>query len=53
LNTGLKQEIIKKAGSWYQYQDKKLGQGMEGSKKFLKENSGVVKQIKKAIIEQA
>ncbi|MBZ9577424.1 recombinase RecA [Patescibacteria group bacterium] len=52
LNTGLKQEIVKKAGSWYQYEDTKLGQGMEGAKAFLKANPEITKKIKKAIVEQ-
>jgi len=50
LNSGLKLGIIKKAGSWLQYENTKLGQGMEASKKFLKENPEVVKKIKKAIL---
>ncbi len=53
LNIGLRQGIVKKAGSWFQYEDKKLGQGMEGAKEFLKGNPEIVKQIKKAITEQA
>lgn len=53
LNVGLKQDIIKKSGSWYQYDNQKLGQGMEGAKAFLKENPQVIKKLKKAIIEQA
>jgi len=53
LNTGLNQGIVKKAGSWFQYENTKLGQGMEGAKKFLKENPEIVKQIKKTITKQA
>ena len=53
LNMGLKLEIIKKAGSWLQYENTKLGQGVEGAKQFLKENPEVAKKIKKAISEQA
>jgi recombination protein RecA len=53
LNVGLKQGIIKKAGSWYQYENKKLGQGMEGAKAFLGENPEIMKKIKKAIVEEA
>lgn len=52
LNTGLKQGIVKKAGSWFQYENTRLGQGMEGAKNFLRENPEVVKKIKKAIVEQ-
>jgi recombination protein RecA len=52
LNVGIKQGVIKKAGSWYQYGENKLGQGMEGAKTFLKENPKLIKEIKKAIMEQ-
>ena len=50
LNTGLKQGIIKKAGSWLQFENAKLGQGMEGAKTFLKENPGTLKKIKEAVL---
>jgi recombination protein RecA len=51
LNTGLEYEIIKKSGSWLQFGETKLGQGMEASKTFLKENPEVAKKIKEAILE--
>lgn len=53
VNFGLRQGIVKKAGSWLQYENMKLGQGTEGARKFLKENPAVAKKIRKAIIEQA
>lgn len=53
LNTGIKKGVVLKSGSWFQYQDKKLGQGLEGAKAFFKENPAIIKEIKKAIIEQA
>ncbi len=46
LNTGIKLEIIKRAGSWLQFEDTKLGQGVEGSKEFLKQNPEITKKIK-------
>ncbi len=49
LNTGLKQGIIKKAGSWFQYENTKLGQGMEGARTFLKENPKIAKKIKEGL----
>lgn len=52
INTGLKLEIIKKAGSWLQFENTKLGQGMEASRTFLKENPELTEKIKKAILEQ-
>lgn len=51
LNAGVKHEVIKKAGSWFQYQDIKLGQGGQTSKEFLRENPDVVKKIVKEIKE--
>lgn len=53
LNVGLRNEVIKKSGSWYQYGEHRLGQGMEGAKTFLKENPKLMKEIKKAVMEQA
>jgi len=50
INTGLKLEIIKKAGSWLQFENSKLGQGMEASKTFLKENPEIADKIKKALL---
>ncbi len=50
LNTGLKRGIIKKAGSWLQFENAKLGQGIEGAKTFLKENPETLKKIKEAVL---
>lgn len=50
LNIGLKQGIIKKAGSWLQYENTKLGQGIEASKNFLKENPEIAETIQKALL---
>jgi recombination protein RecA len=49
INTGLKLEIIKKSGSWFQFENIKLGQGLEASKTFLKENPEIERKIKKAL----
>ena len=51
LNVGIKDGVIKKSGSWFQYEEVKLGQGMEGAKRFLKENPSVVKRIVKNITQ--
>ncbi len=50
INAGLNLGVIKKAGTWLQFENTKLGQGMETSKNFLKENPEVIKKIKKAIL---
>jgi len=53
INTGLSYGVIKKSGSWFQYENKKLGQGMEGTKTFLRENPEIAKEIKEAILKQS
>jgi len=49
LNTGLKYGVLTRTGSWFNYGDMKLGQGMEASKQFLKESPKVVKEIDKIV----
>ncbi len=49
LNAGLKEEVIKKLGNTYSFEDIKLGVGVEAVKIFLKENPKVAAQIKKAV----
>ncbi len=46
IGLGVKEGIIKKAGSWLQFEDVKLGQGTEGAKEFLKSDPVVLKKIK-------
>jgi recombination protein RecA len=53
INCALKLEIIKKVGSWLQFENTKLGQGIEQSKKFLKENPDFSEKIKKAVFEKS
>jgi len=56
LLAGLKEGIIKQSGSWYKFDNKKLGQGTKAAKDFLKENSKVMKEIRdkirKSILEK-
>ncbi|MBZ1345045.1 MAG: recombinase RecA [Candidatus Nealsonbacteria bacterium] len=49
INTGLKYGVIKKSGSWLQYENTKLGQGMEASRTFLRENPETLEKIREAI----
>ncbi|OGZ34944.1 MAG: recombinase RecA [Candidatus Portnoybacteria bacterium RIFCSPLOWO2_01_FULL_43_11] len=57
LNTGVKYGILNKGGAWFNYENQKLGQGMEASKVYLKENpkvaAEIANKIKKAAQEQA
>ncbi|NMS88667.1 recombinase RecA [Clostridioides difficile] len=38
-------DIVKKSGSWYSYNDTKLGQGRENVKKFLEDNLDLTNEI--------
>ena len=45
LDTGVKFEVIKKAGNSYSYGKEKLGVGREKAKAFLKEHPKVMDKI--------
>ena len=49
LDAGVATDIINKSGSWYSYEEHRLGQGRENSKDFLKENPSIALEIEKRI----
>ena len=49
IDYGVKLDIVDKSGAWFSYKDKKLGQGRENSKAFLKENPEIADEITKVI----
>lgn len=49
IDIAVQKEIIKKAGSWYSYNETKLGQGKDAVKLILKDNPEIVEEIKKQI----
>jgi recombination protein RecA len=51
INTGIKYGVIKKSGSWLEFENKKLGQGIEQAKEFLKQNPNLAEEIRKKIFE--
>jgi recombination protein RecA len=51
LNVAVEHGVVKKGGAWYNYKDMKLGQGLEVSKKFLKDNPKVTEEIAKELKE--
>ena len=42
---GVQYGVVQKQGSWYSYNDAKLGQGIEGSRKYLKENPKLQREL--------
>jgi recombination protein RecA len=53
INTGVKYGVVAKAGAWYNYGEQRLGQGIEGSRHYLKDNPKVERDIMKKIKEAA
>lgn len=51
LNAGIKQGVVTKAGSWLQFENTKIGQGMDASRAILKENPAMVKKIRDALLK--
>ena len=53
LDLGVNANIVEKAGSWFSYNEERIGQGRENAKKFLAENSSVAMAIENAVRENA
>ena len=51
IDIGVAVDTINKSGSWYSYNEQKIGQGKENAKVFLKEHSDITKEIKSKILE--
>jgi len=45
IDIGSDLDIVQKSGSWYSYNDERVGQGRENAKQFLKENPDVRSEI--------
>ena len=52
VDLGVEFDIIKKSGSWYSYNDNKIGQGRENVKSYLLENPELLEEINKLIREK-
>ena len=53
IDLGVDFEIIKKSGSWFSYNDTKLGQGRESVKQILTDNPELCSEIEAKIKEKA
>jgi recombination protein RecA len=51
LDAALKYEMIVKAGSWYSYNDEKIGQGRDRTIEFLKSNPDIIADLDKRLRE--
>ncbi len=50
LDLAVNEKIVEKAGAWFSYNNAKLGQGRENSKKFLEENPEIMEEIKTKVL---
>jgi recombination protein RecA len=53
IDLGVKAGIVEKSGAWFSYDSKRLGQGRENAKLFLKDNPDIADQVEKAIRENS
>ena len=49
IDMGIKSGIVEKSGSWFSYNDQRIGQGKENVRQFMKENPKIAGEIEAAI----
>jgi recombination protein RecA len=49
VDLGVKAGIIEKAGSWFSYNEQRIGQGKENARTFMKENPAIANEIEQTI----
>ena len=52
IDTAVQFNIIKKSGSWFSYDDMKIGQGRDKVKTYLTENPAVCDEVEKKVREE-
>ena len=45
LDCAVKNDVIKKSGAWYSYNDEKIGQGRENTRLYLEQNQDFTKEL--------
>ncbi len=53
VDVGVEMDIVNKSGSWYSYNNEKIGQGKDAAKDFLRANPKIAQQIDAAIRARA
>ncbi len=51
IDLGTELEIVKKSGSWFSYNDTKLGQGRDAAKKCIEDNPELAEELEAQIFE--
>ncbi len=50
IDLGVEMNVIKKSGSWFSYNDTKLGQGRDALKRLLEENPELCDELHEKIM---
>jgi recombination protein RecA len=45
IDLGVEQKLVAKSGAWYSYNEERIGQGRENTKKFLKDNPDICAKL--------
>ncbi len=45
IDLGVEHDLVKKSGSWYSYNDERIGQGKENAKAYLNENAHLIDEL--------
>jgi recombination protein RecA len=53
IDLGVKAGLVEKSGSWFSYGDRRIGQGRENAKNFLRENPEVAGELEDALRKKA
>ncbi len=49
LDLGVDEGVVEKSGSWYSYNDERIGQGRENARRFIKDNPDVREHLADAV----
>ncbi len=53
VDMGVKANVVEKSGSWFTYNEQRIGQGRENAKQFLRDNPKIAAEIEKKIRDNA
>jgi recombination protein RecA len=45
VDMGVEAEIVEKSGSWYSYNEQRIGQGKDNARRYLEENPEIMEEI--------
>ncbi|MSP68501.1 MAG: recombinase RecA [Alphaproteobacteria bacterium] len=53
VDLGVRAGVVEKSGSWFSYNDQRIGQGRENARQFLKEHPDIAAEVERAIRQNA